>query len=97
MHSFDATGHEIIDISYHQLACFAGNMMELKNGKGDPYLVMSEKAYRCLGKAQEKRLSKKAEIIFSPLETIEKYGGGSARCMIAGIFLPKRKEENRPF
>jgi hypothetical protein len=64
-------------------------MMELRNDKGDPFLVMSENAYRSLGRDQVKRLKKHAEILFSPLETIEKYGGGSARCMIAGIFLPR--------
>ena len=88
---FESTGHEIIDISYHQLSCFAGNMMELQNREGDPILVMSENAFRSLGKHQEKRLSKRAEILFSPLNTIEKYGGGSARCMLAGIFLPRRE------
>jgi hypothetical protein len=54
-----------------------------------PFLVMSESAFRSLGKDQEKRLNRHAELLFSPLNTIEKYGGGSARCMIAGIFLPK--------
>jgi hypothetical protein len=92
LHTFESTGHEIIDISYHQLSCFAGNMMELKNQQGDPFLVMSENAYHSLGKDQVKRLSKRAEILFSPLDTIEKYGGGSARCMITGIFLPKEDE-----
>jgi hypothetical protein len=93
MHSFESSDHEIIDITYHQLSCFAGNMMELKNRKGDPYLVMSENAYRSLGKEQEKRLSKRAELLFSPLDTIEKFGGGSARCMMAGIFLPKENDD----
>jgi hypothetical protein len=87
---FESTGHEIIDITYHQLSCFAGNMIELENQQGDPVLVMSENAYRSLGKDQEKRLGKRAEILYSPLDTIEKYGGGSARCMIAGIFLPRQ-------
>jgi hypothetical protein len=91
LHSFESTGHEIIDISYPQLSCFAGNMIELRNQNGDPFLVMSENAYRSLGKDQEKRLSRRAEILFSPLDTIERYGGGSARCMIAGIFLPRRE------
>ena len=89
MHAFESSDHEIIEISYHQLSCFAGNMMELKNGRGDPYLVMSENAFHSLGKDQVKRLSRRAELLFSPLDTIEKYGGGSARCMMAGIFLPK--------
>ncbi|MBS0001099.1 MAG: amidinotransferase [Cyclobacteriaceae bacterium] len=90
LHSFEASEHEIIEISYLQLSGFAGNMIELKNGKDDPFLVMSEKAYRSLGKDQEKRLGRHADILFSPLDTIEKYGGGSARCMIAGIFLPRK-------
>lgn len=90
LNSFERTGHEIIDISYHQLSNFAGNMIELQNTRGDSFLVMSEGAFRSLGKDQEKRLKRYAELLFSPLNTIEKYGGGSARCMIAGIFLPKK-------
>ncbi len=92
MHSFETTDHEIIDISYHQLSCFAGNMMEVRDKHSDPVLIMSEKAYKSLGKAQVKRLKKRAQILYAPLDTIEKYGGGSARCMIAGVFLPKIKK-----
>jgi len=92
MHSFESTDHEIVDISYHQLSCFAGNMMEVKDKHSDPVLIMSEKAYHSLGKEQLKRLKKRAQILYTPLDTIEKYGGGSARCMIAGVFLPKSEK-----
>ena len=89
LHSFERSGHEIIDISYHQLSNFAGNMMELETKNGDLLLVMSEGAFRTLGKDQVKRLRRYADLLYSPLDTIEKYGGGSARCMMAGIFLPR--------
>lgn len=89
MRSFESTGHEIIDISLYQMSCFAGNMIEVNNKQGQKILIMSESAFRCLGSDQEKRLSQYCHILYSPLDIIEKYGGGSARCMIAGIFLPK--------
>lgn len=82
-------GKEIIYITEDQVNNFAGNMLELKNEEGKPYLVMSTQAYHSLQSNQIQALEKHAEIIHSSLDTIEACGGGSARCMLAEVFLPK--------
>ena len=76
---------EIIEISEYQLELFAGNMIELINEKGS-FLFMSESAYKALDKNQINKISKYSNIIYSPVSTIESFGGGSVRCMIAEIF-----------
>ncbi len=84
------SGKEIIDITEEQLKHFAGNMLQVK-GEGDKlYLVMSEAAYKALTANQIEALKKHTEILYSSLETIETCGGGSARCMMAEVFLPKK-------
>lgn len=87
--SFEETGHEVIDISYEQLGKFAGNMIEVRDVNRQPVLVMSEQARKSLKPNQVKRLSHHAEFLSARIPVIERYGGGSVRCMIAGIFLPK--------
>jgi hypothetical protein len=82
-----SNGHEIIEISPDQMNHFSGNMLQVQNNSGDPLLVMSEQAYLSLNAGQIERLEKYSRIIFSPLYTIEKNGGGSARCMLAEIHL----------
>jgi hypothetical protein len=85
-------GKEIIDISEAQMNSFAGNMLQLVNKDNKRYIVMSESAYRSLTPAQISRLEKHGEILYSNLHTIETCGGGSARCMMAEIFLQKNEE-----
>jgi hypothetical protein len=80
----------IIEISMEQLEHFAGNMLEVKNDKGEALVVMSEQAYKSLSAEQVNELSKYAKPVYAPLYTIESNGGGSARCMMAEIFLPMR-------
>ena len=80
---------QIVDISETQVQQFAGNMLQLKGSDEIPYLVMSQSAFDCLDDSQIKVLEKHSTIISSPLPTIEACGGGSARCMMAEIFLPK--------
>lgn len=80
---------EIILITEEQVANFAGNMLEVKGKNDERYLVMSESAYKSLTKKQISQLEGHLEIIHSSLNTIETCGGGSARCMMAEIFLPK--------
>jgi hypothetical protein len=84
-----STGKEIIEISFDQMNHFAGNMLQLKNKEGQMLLVMSEQAYLALSKKQINALEKYSKLIYSPLYTIEKNGGGSARCMLAEIHLQK--------
>ncbi len=83
--SLKNTGHEIIEIDYHQMNCFAGNIYQLFNSKNESYIVMSEQAFFSLNERQIKKIEHFGKIIHSPLYTIEKYGGGGARCMIADI------------
>ena len=82
-------GKEIIDISEEQVAHFAGNMLQVKGTNDTRYLVMSQSAYNALTKSQIQKLQKHTKIMSSSLDTIETCGGGSARCMIAEVFLPK--------
>lgn len=81
------SGKEIVEISIDQMNHFAGNMLQVTNKKGEPLLVMSEQAYLSLSKMQLFLLEKYCRLIYSPLYTIEKNGGGSARCMLAEIHL----------
>ena len=83
--SLEDDNKEIIIISEDQLNSFAGNMIELIVNKNS-FLIMSQIAYNSLNKNQIERLSKYSKIISSSVDTIEKCGGGSVRCMIAEIF-----------
>lgn len=83
-------GKTIVEITQEQVAQFAGNMYELVNNKGERLLLMSGRAYRSLTEEQKKTLEKFCRIISSPLDTIELHGGGSARCMIADVRLPRK-------
>ena len=84
-------GKEIIKISENQMNSFAGNMLQILDGNNNSLLIMSESAYNVLTRAQKDIINKYAKIVFSSLNTIETYGGGSARCMMAEVFLPKAK------
>ena len=81
---------EIIEITMKQMSEFAGNMIQLQNDSGSKFVVMSDSAYCTLRDDQKEKLLKYNEIIHADVSTIENIGGGSARCMIAGIHL-KRK------
>ena len=80
---------EIILLTEDQVNNLAGNMLEVKGKNDERFLVMSESAYKSLTKKQIAQLEAHVEIIHSSLDTIEACGGGSARCMMAEIFLPK--------
>lgn len=80
---------EIILITEDQVNNFAGNMLEVKGADDRRYLVMSTSAYQSLTKKQIAQLEEHVTILSSSLDTIEACGGGSARCMMAEIFLPR--------
>lgn len=82
--------HEIIPITLEQMHSFAGNMLQLRNPEGHRFIVMSDRARDVLTSGQIRRLTVHGEIISAPLTTIENHGGGSARCMVAEVFLPQR-------
>ena len=82
------TGKEIIEITEAQKHRFAGNMLQVMGDK--PYIVMSKSAYSSLKEEQRIAIEKHCPILYSSLDTIEACGGGSARCMMAEVFLPKK-------
>lgn len=79
---------EIILITEQQVNSFAGNMLEVKGADDRRYLVMSSAAHQSLTKKQIAQIEEHVTILSSSLDTIESCGGGSARCMMAEIFLP---------
>ena len=87
---FKETNKVIVTINMEQMNHFAGNMLQLENATGEPVLIMSSQAYHALTEEQINLLESFNSIIHSPLNTIEENGGGSARCMIAEIFLPQK-------
>lgn len=88
--SFEKTNKKVIDISFEQILSFAGNMLQVRNNKGETYLVMSQQAFESLNEEQIKEIEMRTKILHSPIETIETLGGGSARCMMAEVFLPEK-------
>ncbi|MCT4699615.1 citrulline utilization hydrolase CtlX [Tenacibaculum haliotis] len=78
---------EVIAITEKQVQQFAGNMLQVRGGNDERFLIMSTSAYKSLTKEQLRKIAKHNAIIHSPLDTIEFCGGGSARCMMAEIFL----------
>ncbi len=89
LQGFKKTNKEVVEISLEQMNAFAGNMLQVQNSLGKTFLVMSEQAYQSLHTEQVQQIEKHTEILHAPLYTIEKFGGGSARCMMAEIFLKK--------
>lgn len=85
---FSSTQKTIIDITFEQMSAYAGNMLEVQNKAGVSFLVMSSQAYQSLHPRQIEQIEQHSTILHSSIETIERYGGGSARCMIAEVFLP---------
>ncbi|WP_405562599.1 citrulline utilization hydrolase CtlX [Polaribacter sp. Asnod6-C07] len=80
---------QIIDITEEQVTHFAGNMLQVKGKNNERFLVMSQAANDCLTDSQRAKIKNHCNIISSSLHTIETCGGGSARCMMAEVFLPK--------
>lgn len=85
------TGKEIIEITYDQMNHFAGNMLQVENKEGAKFLVMSSQAFSALTPQQVAKLESFNPILHSDLTTIETNGGGSARCMMAEVFLPLKR------
>jgi hypothetical protein len=86
--SLEATGHEVLTLTFDQMHAFAGNMLELRSSSGQRVIAMSEQARDSLTESQLERISAYAQIISAPIENIESSAGGSVRCMLAEIHLP---------
>ncbi|MFY9242751.1 MAG: arginine deiminase-related protein [Polaribacter sp.] len=80
---------QVIEVTEQQITNFAGNMLQVKGRNDELFLVMSQAAFDCLTVSQKAKINNHCKIISSSLTTIETCGGGSARCMMAEIFLPK--------
>ncbi|MFT4535339.1 MAG: hypothetical protein ACJA1A_003439 [Saprospiraceae bacterium] len=90
LNRLEETGKEIIDITFDQMEAFAGNMLQVRNSSGDTFLVLSQNAYNSLDEKQIETLSAKTSLLPINIDTIEYYGGGSVRCMMAEVFLPRK-------
>jgi hypothetical protein len=85
-----ATSRKVIALSYAQMNAFAGNMFEVKNANNDRFLLMSQTAYDALLPGQLSEMEKYVSPMPLDIHTIEESGGGSIRCMVAGIHLPSK-------
>ena len=83
-------GKKVIDISEDQVSNFAGNMLQVHGKDDERFLIMSQAAFDSLTDSQKAQINNHCKIISSSLATIEACGGGSARCMMAEVFLPKK-------
>jgi hypothetical protein len=86
------SGREILTLSYDQLDAFAGNMLELRSKSGERLIAMSQQALDSLNEEQLAVLQANGDIIAIPIDTIEAAAGGSVRCMLAEIHLPRAQE-----
>jgi hypothetical protein len=84
------SGKEIIFITEEQVNNFAGNMLQVRGANDERFLIMSDAAYNVLTKEQITKIEKHCKILHASLDIIEACGGGSARCMMAEVFLPKK-------
>lgn len=84
----ETTGHELIDITRDQAASFAANVIELQSSDAGRVLALSDAAMDALGQNARRLEEMGLKLAHAPIPTIERFGGGSARCMIAELFLP---------
>lgn len=87
---FSSTNKTVIPISVEQMNNFAGNVLEVRTKQDEHLLLLSTRAFEALREDQKAALAQYVRLVHSPVPTIEHYGGGSVRCMIAEIFLPTR-------
>lgn len=83
--TLEETGHEVVEISMDQMYAFAGNMLEVQDDSGASALIMSQTAFNSLSEPQIMTLSKYSKIVTVEIPTIEKFGGGSVRCMMCRV------------
>ena len=88
------SGRIVINVSIDQMNNFLGNALEVRNKKDEKYLLMSETAKKSLTVEQERMIEDRLNLLSFPIPTIEKYGGGSVRCMLAEIFLEKKDQQD---
>lgn len=89
LNALSQSGRTLIRITAEQVNGFAGNVLEVRNDQGECFIAMSSAAHSAFTEDQRSTLSGFARIIHAPIPTIERLGGGSVRCMLAEVFLPK--------
>ena len=83
------TGREVVEVGFDQLRRFACNILEVRSRSGEPLIAMSAAALASFEPHQRRSLERHATLLGVPVPTIEAVGGGSVRCMIADIHLPR--------
>jgi hypothetical protein len=86
----EQTGHQVVPIDIAQMRSFAGNMLELAGHGGERVLALSARALECLAPEQVQALESHCRLLPIPVAAIEEGGGGSVRCMLAEVHLPRR-------
>jgi hypothetical protein len=86
----ETSGKQVIALNWEQLESFAGNMLEVHSAEGEPLLVMSRTAWQSLDANQRRLIEAHTTPLPVNIDTIERIGGGSARCMLAEVFLPRQ-------
>jgi hypothetical protein len=86
----EETGHAVIPIRLEQMCGFAGNMLELAGPGGERLLALSARALETLDEAQRAALEARCRLVVAPIAAIEEGGGGSVRCMLAEVHLPRK-------
>lgn len=86
--SLNASGRSIINITLEQMNHFAGNVLEVENKNGESLMILSQQAMNAFTDDQISELRKHTTLLPIQIPTIETLGGGSARCMLAEVFLP---------
>lgn len=89
LRALEETGHEIVDIDIAEMNRFAGNLLALRSREGSALIAGSDAAWRALAPDRRRRLERHGAVVSAPIPTIERLGGGSLRCMIAEVFLPR--------
>jgi hypothetical protein len=85
----ESSGHETVSLDFDQLEAFAGNMLELRAADGVPVVAMSQRAWDSLNAEQRSKFEANGRVVATAINDIEDSAGGSVRCMLAEIHLPK--------
>ena len=88
LETLESSGREIVELRSEQLSGFAGNLLELSTPEG-PLIALSSSAWKSLDEAQQEKLKSHGKIVTAPIPTVERFGGGSVRCILAEIHLPR--------
>ena len=88
--SLRESGHQLIDITFEQMEEFAGNVLSLRTHDGGNVVALSRRAFDALSGRQRNIIERQCELVPIDIPTLEAAGGGSVRCMIAEVFLPRR-------